>query len=96
VAGLPVVQVKMQQCQGERPMFAVDQQLASGEVIRTVEGPADQVSGIMSRPGAPSPASSRAVAETTMAIRDGNRMLMLMGRVPSDSLKALMLRVKPR
>ena len=50
IDGLPVVQVQVQNGQqGARPVMVVAQQLSSGQVIRTIEGPATDVSQLLSR-----------------------------------------------
>lgn len=51
VDGLPVVQVQVQQATSGKPLMVVAQQLGSGEVIRTIEGPADDVSSLLRRNG---------------------------------------------
>lgn len=90
VQGLPVVQVKVQRLSPHEKIVAVDQQLASGEVIRTIEGPADRVTDLLSSQGR-TPAD--AAADTYMAMRHGNRMVAVTGRVPVDSLRALLNRL---
>ena len=50
IDGLPVVQVQVQAGeQGKQPLMVVAQQLSSGEVIRTIEGPLDDVSQLLAR-----------------------------------------------
>ena len=50
IDGLPVVQVQIQNGErGSRPVMVVAQQLSSGQVIRTIEGPATDVSQMLSR-----------------------------------------------
>lgn len=105
VDGVPVVQVKVRQApQGGRPITLVTQQLASGEMISTVEGPSVEVAALLSRqPGqsasaelqdmelkpAPGDSSVRRPASGTAP-----RTLAVFGSAPQDSLKAFMLRVK--
>jgi hypothetical protein len=104
IDGLPVVQVQVQSSdQGKRPLMVVAQQLASGEVIRTIEGPATDVSQLLAR---------RAMGETdsivlrtdssaprsdglsqAMAMQVGDRMLAITGSLPPDSLRAMIRRL---
>ena len=93
VPGLPVVQVKVQGVQPNQRIVAVEQQLATGEVIRTIEGPAAQMSDLLARDG-----QRAALGQTTtnaldalMTMRFGDRMVALRG--PADSVRALMNRL---
>jgi hypothetical protein len=104
---VPVVQVKVRQMpHGGRPLTVVTQQLASGEVISTVEGPAAEVASLLSRqPGqsataelqdlplaAGSSGESPNSAGTTPP--GAPRTLAIIGKLPTDSLKAFMLKVR--
>jgi putative zinc finger protein len=103
--GLPVVQVQVQTSEGgKQPLMVVAQQLASGEVIRTIEGPVSDVSHLlarrsMSEPAPPVSASRDSVAsgvdhtDRTMAMQRGDRMLVITGALPSDSLLAMIRRL---
>ena len=109
IDGLPVVQVQVQTSdQGKQPLMVVAQQLASGEVIRTIEGPTNDVSHLLARramsdpaPAAspsdsapPKPAPSGADhTDRTMAMQRGDRMLVITGALPSDSLLAMIRRI---
>jgi hypothetical protein len=107
VEGVPVVQVKVRRSeQGGRPLTLVTQQLASGEMISTVEGPSPEVAALLSRqPGQsasaelqdmqvnPRPADS-ASGRPAATPAGPPRTLAIFGSAPSDSLKAFMLRVK--
>ena len=103
IAGLPVVEVQMGQAkQGERPVVVVAQQLSSGEVIHTIEGPATDVSRLLSaQPGSPAASPWPTVGESgisgvdgTMAVRRGDRMLAITADgVPRDSLRAMIRRM---
>jgi Putative zinc-finger len=106
IDGLPVVQVQLQASQpGKQPLMVVAQQLASGEVIRTIEGPTSDVSHLLARrtmtdpdptsAGADSTGSKRAPdqADRTMAMQRGDRMLVITGALPSDSLLAMIRRL---
>jgi hypothetical protein len=93
VPGLPVVQVKVQGVQPNERIVAVEQQLSTGEVIRTFEGPAAQMSDLLARDGQRASlgqAPSNAL-EALMTMRFGDRMVALRG--PADSVRALMNRL---
>ncbi|MGH7659012.1 MAG: hypothetical protein ACREL6_12320, partial [Gemmatimonadales bacterium] len=90
VAGLPVMQVKIQGVSPNERIVAVDQQLATGEVIRTIGGPAGPVSDLLARQGV---ALTSASSETMVQFRQGNRMVAITGRLPTDSLRALLIRL---
>jgi hypothetical protein len=104
IEGLPVVQVQIQAGeQGTRPVTVVAQQLASGQVIRTIEGSATDVSHLLAaRAGGDS--ESVAVrtdanpqggvpADQAMAMQVGDRMLAITGALPPDSLRAMIRRL---
>ena len=109
IDGLPVVQVQVQSSQqGKQPLMVVAQQLSSGEVIRTIEGPVTDVSQLLSRRAMsdPSPALASAAdtlridslvgyegADRTMAMQRGDRMIAITGALPPDSLLAMIRRL---
>jgi hypothetical protein len=107
IDGLPVVQVQLQASeQGKQPLMVVAQQLASGEVIRTIEGPTSDVSHLLARRTMTDPDPRRAVADSnrssstaadqtgrTMAMQRGDRMLVITGALPPDSLLAMIRRL---
>jgi hypothetical protein len=103
IDGLPVVQVQVQSGeQGARPVMVVAQQLASGQVIRTIEGPATDVTQLLSRRAIADvdslflPGDSNALgtdASHAMAMQLGDRMLAITGDLPSDSLRAMIRRL---
>jgi hypothetical protein len=97
VPGLPVTQVRVQPGQGNGDVTAVDQLMETGEIIRTIAGPAGRVSALVAaddraavNAGAASPVSDR----TTVTIRQGDRMLAVTG--PSQALGSLLARVNSR
>jgi len=106
VEGVPVVQVKVRRSQqGGRPLTLVTQQLASGEMISTVEGPSPEVAVFLSRQRGQS--ASAELQDMQVGSRQADstagrpaspgappRTLAIFGSAPSDSLKAFMLRVK--
>jgi hypothetical protein len=108
IDGLPVVQVQLQRSEnGKGPLMVVAQQLASGEVIRTIEGPMSDVSHLLARRTMtdPDPSSDTAKAKVstprvvehstdrTMAMQRGDRMLVITGALPPDSLLAMIRRL---
>ncbi|HEY8197109.1 MAG TPA: anti-sigma factor [Gemmatimonadales bacterium] len=107
IDGLPVVQVQVQAGeQGRQPLMVVAQQLSSGEVIRTIEGPAQDVSHLLARrtmsdpvPTVSSVDSSRASpasaerVDGSMAMQRGDRMIAITGALPADSLLAMIRRL---
>jgi hypothetical protein len=107
IDGLPVVQVQLQAAeQGKQPLMVVAQQLSSGEVIRTIEGPTSDVSHLLARRTMtdPDPAltatdsnrrsgSGADHTDRTMAMQRGDRMLVITGALPPDSLLAMIRRL---
>ena len=106
IDGLPVVQVQLQAGErGKQPLMVVAQQLASGEVIRTIEGPMSDVSHLLARRTMTDPDSSLIRTDSsrssrgpdptdrTMAMQRGDRMLVITGALPSDSLLAMIRRL---
>lgn len=103
IDGLPVVEVQVGPAKtgGNKSIMVVAQQLKSGEVIRTIEGPAADVSQLLaSRPGATSPSPwptmdgpGIAGGDGAMAMRHGDRMLAITAQLPNDSLRAMMRRL---
>ena len=102
IDGLPVVQVQIQNAEGaSRPVMVVAQQLASGQVIRTIEGPASDVTQMLSRRGMADvdslflPGDSGVFGGTdhAMAMQVGDRMLAITGNLPPDSLRAMIRRL---
>lgn len=100
IDGLPVVRVQLQLMptqQGKQPLTVVAQQLASGEVIRTIEGPTDDVSHLLaqqtSEPGPSTTPNDSDRTDRTMAMQRGDRMLVITGALPSDSLLAMIRRL---
>jgi hypothetical protein len=102
IDGLPVLRVQVQaNDHSKRPLMVVAQQLSSGQVIQTIEGPASDVSQLLSRRTAPAPSRglSITISEATpatdqaMAMQMGDRMLAITGALPSDSLRAMIRRM---
>jgi hypothetical protein len=110
IDGLPVVQVQLQTVeQGKQPLMVVAQQLSSGEVIRTIEGPMGDVSHLLAGHTTSSLDSTAGSSvarsdstrsplgsdrgDRTMAMQRGDRMLVITGALPSDSLLAMIRRL---
>ena len=107
IDGLPVVQVQLQAGEhGKVPLMVVAQQLSSGEVIRTIEGPMSDVSHLLAKRAMtdpdPSTSGARSASITskgashsdqTMAMQRGDRLLVITGALPSDSLLAMIRRL---
>jgi hypothetical protein len=104
VDGLPVMQVQVQKAEAGRPLMVVAQQLSSGQVIRTIEGSASDVSQLLARRQAgdsdsvnirgDSARGGEAInADHAMAMQLGDRMLAITGDVPPDSLRAMIRRM---
>jgi hypothetical protein len=102
IDGLPVLRVQVQaNDHSKRPLMVVAQQLSSGQVIQTIEGPASDVSQLLSRRTAPAPSRGLSVTiseaapatDQAMAMQMGDRMLAITGALPSDSLRAMIRRI---
>lgn len=103
IDGLPVTEVQVQAGDsGHKRLMVVAQQLATGEVIRTIEGPVSDVSALLGkRPGEASesvgvPASRNPASSgfgSALTFRHGDRMFTVTGSLPSDSLRAMMRRL---
>jgi anti-sigma factor RsiW len=103
IDGLPVMQVQIQNGERDsRPVMVVAQQLSSGQVIRTIEGPASDVSQMLSRRAMADvdtvllmgdSAALGPDASHAMAMQVGDRMLAITGNLPSDSLRAMIRRL---
>ncbi|MBW8771879.1 MAG: zf-HC2 domain-containing protein [Gemmatimonadetes bacterium] len=92
VAGLPVLQIQVQEASS--PLVAVDQQLTSGETLRTIEGPAAEMAAL-DRSSVASTGADGAGA-SSVSIKHGNRMLLMTARIPAESLRALLAKVPLR
>jgi hypothetical protein len=103
ILGLPVmeVQVAASRDSSGKPTMIVAQQLRSGEVIRTIEGPATDVTRLLAAQhgdaGSPWPTvpDSLGLSDGTMAMRRGDRILAIQASpsVPPDSLRAMIRRL---
>ncbi|HEX6091069.1 MAG TPA: zf-HC2 domain-containing protein [Gemmatimonadales bacterium] len=103
IEGLPVMEVQLAGSRGgdSRPLMVVAQQLESGQVIRTIEGPATDVNQLLAsqRGDTSSPwptmndGDGIAGGDGTMAVRRGDRILAITAPLPSDSLRAMIRRL---
>ena len=107
IDGLPIVQVQVQSGEnGKQPLMVVAQQLSSGEVIRTIEGPAQDVSQLLARRTMSDPVPTASSVDSThrnpvsaeridgsMAMQRGDRMIAITGALPPDSLLAMIRRL---
>jgi hypothetical protein len=93
VPGLPIVQLRVQPGDGGTEVTAVDQLLESGEVIRTIAGPALRVGSLVARESAAQSVAPADDGDTrmTVTIRQGDRMVAVTG--PSQALGSLLSRV---
>lgn len=93
VPGLIVLQMRVQPGAGGSDVTAVDQLLESGEVIRTIAGPAAQVGALVvddtTREGRRGGEGTQSIM--TVTIRQGDRMVAVTG--PSQALGSLLSRV---
>lgn len=85
VAGLPVLQIQLQESPEATPVVAVDQQMADGRTVRTIEGPAGQVWNLYTATTVPTDSAGT----STLSLRQGDRMLFMTARVSPDSLRAM-------
>ncbi len=96
VPGLPVVQVRVQPGEAGPDVTAVDQMLESGELVRTLAGPAPRVAALVAAEGAQpqSATPDDGTNRVTVTIQQGDRMVAVTG--PSQALGSLLNRVTPR
>jgi len=89
VPGAAVLRMRMQPGDDGAEVVAVDQQLESGELIRTISGPARRVAELVGDDGSRDPGG-----RVTVTIRQADRMVAVTG--PSDVLGSLLSRVNTR
>ncbi|MEP6473526.1 MAG: zf-HC2 domain-containing protein, partial [Gemmatimonadota bacterium] len=101
VEGLQVVQVQVHQVGTDGQITAVEQRLVTGEVIRTVEGPASLLADLMAHQIAGGDSTGGSLqngsgngrlADATLTRRVGSRVVLLSG--PPEMLSTLMTRLK--
>jgi hypothetical protein len=95
VPGLPVVQMRVQPGTAGDDVTAVDQMLESGDMIRTISGPASRVLTLVNEDAAADSATTRigsgSTNHLTVTIRQADRMVAVTG--PSQALGSLLARV---
>lgn len=95
VPGLPVVQMRVQPGTAGQDVTAVDQMLESGEVIRTISGPAARVVTLVDEEAVADSANLRIAGGSTdhmtVTIRQADRMVAVTG--PAQALGSLLARV---
>lgn len=89
VPGAAILRMRMQPGDDGAEVVAVDQQLDSGELIRTISGPARRVAALVNEDG-----GRDAAGRVTVTIRQADRMVAVTG--PSDVLGSLLSRVNAR
>jgi len=89
VPGFAVLRMRMQPGDDGAEVVAVDQQLDSGELIRTISGPAQRVAALVGSEG-----DRDASGRVTVTIRQADRMVAVTG--PADALGSLLSRVNSR
>jgi hypothetical protein len=98
VPGLPVVQMRVQPGTAGDDVTAVDQMLESGDMVRTISGPAPRVLALVNEDAAADSASLRMAGGSTdhmtVTIRQADRMVAVTG--PANALGSLLARVNIR
>jgi hypothetical protein len=96
IEGLTVVGVQMRPGgRGERPTVIVTQQDGDGELIQAIEGPVDQVEQVLRRQprdvhsSEASRTPSDYVEDPVRGLRPNLRVMRVVGKLPVDSLNAL-------
>lgn len=89
VPGAAILRMRMQPGDDGAEVVAVDQQLETGELIRTISGPAGRVAALVNEDG-----GREAAGRVTVTIRQADRMVAVTG--PSDVLGSLLSRVNAR
>ena len=96
IPGLPVVEIQLRRGgPQERPLLMVSQHHPSGEMIHTIEGPVSMVAAVVAdqleqRFHSSEPARSLPdYLDTANGIRRTSRVLVVVSRLPADSLNAL-------
>jgi|SRR6478736_5187491 len=95
VAGLPVLQIQVQDAPtSSSSLVAVEQVLTGGELVRTIEGPAAEMAALDQNAVASN--SGGADAPSSVSMRTGSRMLLMTARIPADSLRALLAKLRTK
>jgi hypothetical protein len=94
VPGLAVVQMRVQPGSAGNDVTAVDQLMDSGELVRTIAGPATQVASLVDADLAGTGSNAQSPTRLTVTIRQGDRMVAVSG--PSQALGSLLARVNTK
>ena len=94
VPGLAVVQMRVQPGSTGNDVTAVDQLMDSGELVRTIAGPATQVAHLVEADLADTGNSAESSRRLTVTVRQGDRMVAVSG--PSQAMGSLLARVNSR
>lgn len=95
VPGLPVIQMRVQPGTNGDDVTAVDQTLESGDMIRTIAGPATRVLSLVNQEAdADTASTSEASSRMTVTLRQADRMVAVTG--PSNAIGSLLARVNLR
>lgn len=99
IDGLPIVDIQLQRTgNDQRPLVVVSQQTAKGEIVRTIEGPDQQVQELVAKQAARRASFRASIPEYTQpdyledgtsGVKRGLRMLTVTGSLPTDSLNAM-------
>ena len=94
VPGLAVVQMRVQPGSTGNDVTAVDQLMETGELVRTIAGPATQVASLVDADLAGTGGNADSPSRLTVTIRQGDRMVAVSG--PSQALGSLLARVNAK
>ena len=94
VPGLAVVQIRVQPGSTGNDVTAVDQLMDSGELVRTIAGPASQVAPLVDADLASTGGNAESSSRLTVTVRQGDRMVAVSG--PSQALGSLLARVNTK
>ena len=94
VPGLAVVQMRVQPGSTGNDVTAVDQLMDSGELVRTIAGPASQVAHLVDADLASTGNTAESASRLTVTVRQGDRMVAVTG--PSQVMGSLLARVNTK
>ena len=94
VPGLAVVQMRVQPGSTGNDVTAVDQLMDSGELVRTIAGPATRVAHLVEADLADTGNTGESSSRLTVTVRQGDRMVAVTG--PSQAMGSLLARVNTK
>ncbi len=94
VPGLAVVQMRVQPGSTGNDVTAVDQLMDSGELVRTIAGPATRVAHLVEADLADTGNTGESSSRLTVTVRQGDRMVAVTG--PSQAMGSLLSRVNTK